>query len=112
MKRIKSIFAAILLMLLLTSISQAWQPPSVNGPIAISETDEDPWGGTLVSHNRTDLACRSIQNTDKLQSEPIYSESDNIFIWIIQLASSRHIVPLLITKMVSLDDKKSDIKNP
>jgi len=65
MNRIKSIFATILLLLLLTSISQAWQPPSVNGPIAISETDEDPWGGNLINGSNV-AAARDITNDSNI----------------------------------------------
>lgn len=44
MKQIKPILTTILLLLLLSSISHAWQPPAKNGPIAIEDVDGHPWG--------------------------------------------------------------------
>ncbi len=98
MKMIKTTFAAILLMLLLTSISSAWQPPPINGPIRISDVDGHPWGGTSVE-------CDILN-----PSEKAYSLNENIG-FLIESASINLIQLIFPNFKISISGKTDNLIN-
>ena len=104
MKQIKPILTTILLLLLLTSISYAWSPPNINGPIAIDRLEEHPWGGTLDEdpwggnqcyYNNVEAPRDLTPNNGEIISAPVIKNAENLAIMAVRLILFRDMTAII-----------------
>ena len=69
MRRTVILTIVIILFIAVTQSTWAWNPPPIDSPIKVSDTDEDPWGDTNLTPSRclvNDNDYTVIENNTKL----------------------------------------------